>query len=301
MQTRIGGADTPDEAVSAGSHPRTLGRQRGDLTVLLVAGAVSWLVQNALMVAAVLPVVPPVLEGSELPATTIQWALTVYGVAVVYGAAGAGAFALGLISGAREPTGAPGTGSDSETSRSVIGTRRIGTFAGIVFLACAAVSGVGAATLLPLSVALPATIPTGPVGLILVSWVLGSAILALAAAVYSWYLYRRQVETSDFERFRDPGLMIYALWNFGGSVLVAVPLSAYVYGLAVAGARSLTNVSSHYLPLVGAVGLLIGPILGIVVFSLLLHHLFRSGRPRRLPEASPALRHTAPSERGAGP
>ncbi len=279
----------------------SLPKQSRDLSVLLVAGAVSWLVQNALMVAAVLPAMPPVLEGSELPATTIHWALTVYGVAVVYGVTGAGAFALGLIAGAREPTGAPRTGSDSETSRSEIGTRRIGTSAGIVFLALAAVSGVGAATLLPLSAAVPAAIPTGSVGPILVSWVLGSAILVLAAGVYSLYLHRRQVETSDFERFRDPGLMIYALWNFGGSVLVAVPLSAYVEGLAVAGARSLTNVSSSYLPLVGAVGLLIGPILGIVVFSLLTHNLFRSGRPRRLPEASPAIRHTAPSERGAGP
>ena len=143
------------------------------------------------------------------------------------------------------------------------GTRNKALISGVVFLVYGVVglaAVVGLVNLMSLSV-------SGSTGSsILTEWILASILLIVAAVLFTSFTHALRAETGSLDSVGGTGLLAYSITNLVAVLLLVIPLRS--------GAGA--GLQAAIVVLIGAVmALMVIPIIGIVIFSLMIGHGMR--------------------------
>ena len=260
-------------------------RQTGG--ALIAAGAASWLVHSILMIVGLVAIFSISLTDIDSTTRSLTTSITAFIGAMVAVLLAAFVLAAGLI---MYQGGTPGLSWQdwySAQVRGVTAGTRGRAKVGAAFVAFYGVLGIAVVAIyFGMSNAANSSDFQGVLNgftAILVIWIVASIVLIAAGVFLASFLNSLRVETASLQSFSGAGFLGYAITNAVGVLLLAVPLLMLV-----------SNPFSASFGLVipfligGVMELLVVPIVGIVVFSLLISHALH------LRKLQPGARYPAP-------
>ena len=292
MEGSYAGVQTP-EAYAALWRGR---RETGG--ALLAAGAVAWLIHSVLMIVGLVAIFSISLTNANAAAQSALAGITAFIAATVAVLLATFLVGAGLLVYQGGTHGLTAHEWWSGVTHSVSQTTQMKAKTGAVFVILYGVLGIIVigiyAGLMNSASNLETTAVLNGLKAILALWIVASVILIIGSALVSSFLNSLRVETATLQAFSGTGFLAY-------SILSAVGVFLFAGSLLAIASNPLSAQIGLIIPiLIGAViGLLVVPIAGMVVFSLLIAHGLRLRKLQ--PWSRPAPGYYPPVSSSLGP